>query len=511
MQPNFKPQLRVRRRSADRGLSTPLGVVLLVTIAILGSVAVVTVGANALDETRETSQHARVEQALTQFDSRQSVVALGEADAQTVFLSSSRDGGYTVEPDAGWLRIAHHDYDGSGANETIYNGSLGALVYRAGDTAIAHQGGGVWRTDGDGSVMIAPPEFHYQEETLVLPIVGVYGDDAVGGSARATVSPAGELTRVFPERGPVGVDGAGAPYDTTDNPYLNPVRGGTVTVTVHSEFYQAWGRFFEDRTEGSVTYDHSRRTATVELTAPRTLGKFDMPKEGNAIDVRGIPDGHAVDRFRIDLAPDDADAANFDNLQWSLYAQEGNQQLELHLRLSGPDDDKTTDCKEQHVGVTVYYSDRSGNPYHGWSNETAFRTTCIDRDGDGDRDEVRLLANLTGVTRLTFTDLESNDLMNYNTKRSDLADPVTFDQHEDEIDWEPITYLEGDEETIGNLIDHYFGRLGPDYNLIVDDKNSDSVSEEDSSGILLYEGKGRVTFMHITENGVRITLDGGGR
>lgn len=491
---------RALTQPRTRAQTAPLGIVLILAIVVFGSLAIVATGGAALADAQRTSELSRAEQAFTQFDSRASQVALGESGSQSIPLGPSGSGQYDVVEDAGWIRIVHHNYT-AGENETIYNGTLGSLVYRNGDTSVAYQGGGVWRSDGpNASVMVAPPEFHYRSETLVMPVINVKGTDSAAGNRRALISELSPTTRIFPVET--------ASYGNGED-YRNPIRGGSVTVTVESEYYHAWGRFFEGRTRGAVSLDHTNQQATLELTAPRYIGEFDMPEEGNAIPIRGIIDGHQLEQFLIDLAPDDSDAARFNNLQWSMYAEDGPNEFELHLRLLGPNDDDTTACKEQDISATVYYSDTHGNRYHGWHEPTAFETTCTDRDGDGEDDEVRLIANLTGDTTLRMQDLTSSDLLYIdNPGSATRSTNVTFEEHAGTVEWEPITYTDEGRNTatIDNLLNHYFALLGPDYDLVVDDKNSDTVSEKDSTGILNYGAKGRVTYIHITANEVTIDL-----
>lgn len=83
----------------------------------------------------------------------------------------------------------------------------------------------------------------------------------------------------------------------------------------------------------------------------------------------------------------------------------------------------------------------------------------------------------------------------------------TFDEHEDTVEWEPKTYTSGDTETSGRLLNHYFGLISPDFDLTVDDKNSNTVSEDASTGTIEYQGSDQyVTFLHITENGIEIDI-----
>ncbi|MFC7194688.1 hypothetical protein ACFQL4_08530 [Halosimplex aquaticum] len=41
-----------------------------------------------------------------------------------------------------------------------------------------------------------------------------------------------------------------------------------MNVTVQSDYYEAWGRFFVQRTQGNVSYNHSRETARAKLVVP---------------------------------------------------------------------------------------------------------------------------------------------------------------------------------------------------------------------------------------------------
>jgi hypothetical protein len=189
-----------------------------------------------------------------------------------------------------------------------------------------------------------------------------------------------------------------------------------------------------------------------------------------------------------------------------MYAKDGSTEFELHLRMAGSDNDPTTLCKEQTVAASVFYSETNGNSYHGWKNSSAFRTSCTDRDGDGDADETELIANLTGETSLAMSDLTSSDLNWASASGSTREATLTFDEHESTVTWEPRTFSGDDAATTTELLNHYFGLLGPNYDLVVDDKNSDTVSERESTGVLEYDARGRVTYIHISGNEIRLDL-----
>lgn len=242
--------------TGSRGVSETFSVVLLIAITVVGTTALLAFGGPVLDRNKKAAEVGQAEHALSQFDSQASRVALGDGSVQAVDLGlTASDGSLQVRPDSGWLRV---DYVNAtdGTAEPVVNTSLGAVTYDRGGTTVAYQGGGVWRTDGNGSTMVSRPEFHFRDDTLTLPIVRTEG----GGSVHSDVeiTRAGPPVRAFPDRT------AG---------WENKLNNSKVRVTVHSEYYDAWGRYFEERTGGQVFVDHARETATVVfLAVPRTIG-----------------------------------------------------------------------------------------------------------------------------------------------------------------------------------------------------------------------------------------------
>lgn len=232
----------------------------------------------------------------------------------------------------------------------------------------------------------------------------------------------------------------------------------------------------------------------------------------------------------ITLRPDDSDAAEFNNLKWSMYAETGDRQFEIHLRKGSTNDRSGTPCTEHDVVATVYYSPADGDadqedPYHGWKSDTAYRTDCKDFDGDGDR-EVFLTADFVddengnegahdaepGDSVLTYQSLSKDSTVQFaNPNDQTLLDPASFSGH----DWspsggwsEPKDYTAGSTETVDRLFNHYFSELGPGIPLTVDDKNSNTVTESDSSGTIQYTPASQfIAFLHITENDIGVAFN----
>ncbi|MEF8790984.1 MAG: hypothetical protein V5A61_12735 [Haloarculaceae archaeon] len=527
----------LRRRGDASGHAT-VGVVLVIALVVVGTAAVVALGGQALRDTEDRSEIERAQQAMTLFDSQTARVALGESDRQTVRFGPTA-GTYRVEPAAGEISIVNVDRDDDeddiswtadgyptdatagdddGDIEYIHNETLGAVVYESEGRAIAYQGGGVWQTGPDGAArVVSPPEFHLRGGTPMLPLVQVTGEGSASGSARAAISVGAFRARdVYPNATRAFPDG---------EPFANPVRNGSIVVRVESEYARAWGAYFESRTDGVVSYP-SDGVVTVELVSEARVGEFDMPLEGSAVTVDGPADAHGVGRaadgetaFSIRLRPDDADSAKFSNLQWSLYAEEGDREFEMHLKKTAGGDDCSDGSTGTAADLTIYYSWNDGADYHGWKTTDAIEADCADLDGDGDYEiyfEITFVDDDDGDgtydddegasdVALEFGSLSAGDLERFDPGGS-LNGSHALDGHS--AGWEPVSPVAGSTTLSSDqLVNHYFAELPRRFDLRVDDEDSDTVNEDASEVTFYGSGGGRqVTFLHVTETRLEIEL-----
>ena len=278
----------VRRRTGARGQSSPIGVVLIIAVVISGSALTVALGAEAFGSTQNQLSMERAEKSMTQLDSQAAMVALGDSQVQEVSLAATAGDGYRVQSNTGWMNVSYTNLTGGGST-TIMNESMGAIVYDNGNEEIAYQGGGVWRSAGDGNaVMVSPPEFHYREATLTLPLVTVSGEESI--NSKAVIS-RNTSQAYFPNR-------------TVNKNFTNPLERSAVEVTVQSDYYRAWGSFFKQRTTGNVTYDHPNNRVTVDLITP--LQATDVNSAAASLAASGTfeVDGSAQSTCRADTYTD---------------------------------------------------------------------------------------------------------------------------------------------------------------------------------------------------------------
>jgi len=223
--------------------------VLIFALVIGATTTVVVIGGSAINDTKEQLDMRTAENTMTQLDSQASLVALGQSQSQTVRLGSTGSNNYTVSDSAGSMSVVYTNAS-TGKSIPLMEADMGEIVYDGEDgNRIAYQGGGVWRSQGNGgSVMISPPEFHYRGGTLTLPLVTVSNDTSIRGDA---VIKAGETTREYP-----------------NETLANPLRGGSITITIRSDYHEGWNSYLESRTQGTVAHDPASQTVTMTLTVP---------------------------------------------------------------------------------------------------------------------------------------------------------------------------------------------------------------------------------------------------
>lgn len=243
-------------RRPGRGQASVIGVVLVVAITVMGTTGILYFGTQALTDARTQSEVDAAAQAMTQLDSQFSLTALGSASSQRAEVDLGSGASLRTDGSVGWMNVTAINQTTDEVT-TVMNVTMGAVIYENDGTTVAYQGGGVWKRTGDGSVMVSPPEFHYRtasggDPTLTLPLVTVRGSGSIpDGRAQVQID---ETTGFFPVVG--------------DPDRSNPLTAGEINVTVQSEYYLAWGSFFEDRTASLTTYDHDRQTVTVTLVIP---------------------------------------------------------------------------------------------------------------------------------------------------------------------------------------------------------------------------------------------------
>lgn len=237
----------------DRSTSEVVAIALLFGIVMISVATIVLVAGAQLDGSQETAEALQAERSLTQLDSAAERVATGSTSSQTIDLGlKGNRGTLDTDPDRGRITVESIDSLDNGTRTEVMNSSLGTVSYENGDTTVAYQGGGVWRSDGAGSVMISPPEISFTGKTLTMHVI----ESERSGSVHSEVqlSRSGASKQRYPNAA-AGLD--------------NKVDSALIEITIRSQYYQAWGQFFEDRTNTVVQYnDGAEEVAVLFLTLP---------------------------------------------------------------------------------------------------------------------------------------------------------------------------------------------------------------------------------------------------
>jgi hypothetical protein len=492
------------------GQSETFGVILLLGITVVGTTAIIALGSQALTQTESAGKLQRTEHTMTLLDSRSAMVAMGESDMQTVTFSGGGSANFSVNEDTGYIKIVHANYSENDSKEVLYNESLGHFKYKNGDTEIAYQGGGVWRTVGNDTLMVSQPEFHYRGQTLTFPIVQIKGNGNALGRTTVTVRNNGDINRVFPNTSGEsdGVDEVGVPYNVTQKQYVNPVQNGSVFVWIHSEYYKGWAKFFRGRTTTEVTEYDSNNTVRIELLTPSVLGDFEMPAEGSSVTVAGMGETHDVDNYTVNLK---VEGNKFKQAHWSMWAEQGNEKFEIHVRNDNNKCDEVEDGDEP-LSVSIFYTNGTGN--HEWQNTSVknhANSMLESVECSGSLYTVRM--NFTEPTNLTYGDISgvssaSNKwYFGDQIKDNSPKDPLTFDDHPADTS---ETYSVNDVQNSSYLINHYMALLAPSFDLTVQGGpgNSNRINEDESSGSLDYEQTGQkyITYLHVTEREIEMEV-----
>ncbi len=511
-----------------RGQMEPVGTILIMALVVMGTTAVAAFGAVVIEDTRQQSELERAEQTLTLFDSRAAMVALGASSQQTLDFPNA-NGNYEIRERTGWIRVTHNNYTGNGDTETIYNQSLGALVFTTDDSEIAYQGGGVWRKDGDGPArMISPPEFHYRDATLTLPLIRTTGSGYISGATTVTIDPTQRERHVFPNTTAAAkaADGTerGAPYNITGALYENPLNKGTINITVKGPYSEGWAEYFRTRTTGAVYADHDNETVTLQLKSTgNPLRDFQIPEPDGSVDVPSMATNHKVNEFQVELH---GDKNGFNQLHWSLYTKDRpNTEFELHVAST----QNLCGANPGTLDVSIYYYNSTTGVHQEWQNEAIDPYT--DPNVDIDCDEKVLTIDFTSDTSLTYGDIDtqgSDNKWNYGPEivANDAPSSTTIDQHEadcdtngdgvcsDPAETDPTYTEDADAESLDFLVNHYFSLMGPTFELTVhegpgkgNENNAGRVDASESSGYLDYEvtdDSRYITFLHITENEITV-------
>lgn len=242
-----------------RAQSNVIAVVLLAGLVVAGATVVVVAGSSAINQAQAESSYSTAEQSMRSLGAEIDQVSQS-GDPASLELSGFESGDATVE-DTGEITIT---IEKSGSKDSVSQ-SLGTVQYEQNGRELAYQSGGIFERSENGSTVVSEPPVSFVsaggDPTLSIPIITVEGASA-GGDVQLERTAESELLSKLD----------GDPSTATSDPMTPLPREATLSITVESEYYLAWGSVFEERTDAKVTYDPDNERVTLKMrTPPETI------------------------------------------------------------------------------------------------------------------------------------------------------------------------------------------------------------------------------------------------
>lgn len=477
---------------SESAVSPVIGIILMLGLTILSISSMLIYSVPTLDGLEDMAKAQKIEQAFTVFDSRTSKVALGESPIQTTYVSLM-GGAINVNGDQDaynesrivivtvTVNISDENYVDfmtgqnryrwqswepyvGGGDFDVFNCSLGSIEYSLDDRIIAYEGGGVWSKYPTGStIMISPPEFHYNGETLTLPLMKINGRSGVSGTGDVGVS-------ISSNNMPLVL----FPNTTMAVNRVNPLEADKVIIYIKSEYYDAWANYANSQTYTNATVDVANKTAIIELDVILPMGESTLT-DAFKIGVLNESTIAPIYNFSFNFVAGGAQGLNPSN--YDISASSGTKTLTYTL-------DKTAGLR-----LDVEYKDTAaGSEYiERWSNTASIPV-------------------IEGPETAMVDFLDDTYFMEYDSgnENDDYAEPDFSWGNDSSTSLSPdIDINNGYNLSLNDLTQHYMKLLTMDGSIIfsIDGGPQDPVDYEQSTITLYYEGMpGAITYLHITKN-----------
>jgi hypothetical protein len=238
---------------SDDAVSEVMGYSLILGIVIV-SVGLMTVSSfPILSDLKDSVFMETSLESLSIVDGRISMVAYGTTPSQPSRFDLN--GGKMVVSNETDSRVIVAVNNSSGVWIEIFNESLGKLEYIVGDQKIGYENGGLFRKYPEGNtVMISPPEFHFNGGTMTFPIIRINGNDSISGKGVLTIN---SISKKNPR----------IIYPNVSTNSINPM-DKQVEIRIKSEYYKSWAQYIEERTEAVPIINDSTRDVRVLINPP---------------------------------------------------------------------------------------------------------------------------------------------------------------------------------------------------------------------------------------------------
>jgi hypothetical protein len=260
--------------SNDRGVSDLVGVAILISLSIGGSLAIVAIGGIALNSLTDQAQQDLADDSLRNVDARLSALADRPVDSTTEFTFPEGTGDrIEANASAGQVYInattkkSYEDqtveWADTGDSSCTVQQEMGTITHeRDNGNKMVYQGGGLWEQTPAGTMVESAPNFDYDNTSISFGFINITGLQSVsegeqltarklaGESETATADVTNELEDCWQ------LDGASGTV---------PV---SINVTIQSEYYEGWGRYAKTDMQtppGAVAWNNASNTVTLHF------------------------------------------------------------------------------------------------------------------------------------------------------------------------------------------------------------------------------------------------------
>lgn len=460
-----------------KAVSSVIGILLMFALTVISISTMMVYSVPVIDELKDNSKSQNIEQSFTVLDSRISKVALGESPLQTTSFSlmgGEVSVGKDSNSDSSNIKIAIHNITTDSTTEE-FNCTLGTLEYTLDERKIAYEGGGVWSKyrDNGGSVMVSPPEFHYNGETLTIPIMTINGSSSTSGKGKVNIA-------VTSDNKPFVL----YPNTSISTSRTNPVTSDKVYIYIESEYYDAWANYAESMVYTNAEKDDANKTAIIELDVVPHMGITTLTKQIR-IGAVNASNAQPIDDFALNLEAAANQGLNPSN--YEIKATSGTKTLIYSLAKKGGSDQ---------LEIDVTYKDTSlGTDYiEYWEGVDVFQV-------NGKKNEQECTVNF----------LDSSFVMEY-APYKEVADPdFSWDSPGDTTELPDVVIEDGNTSfSLNDLTQHYLKLItkdGPVVFNIDSPGKSDPVDYDTSSVTLNYDvTTGGISYLHVTQNELEIDI-----
>ncbi|WP_406660493.1 hypothetical protein V7O66_11675 [Methanolobus sp. ZRKC3] len=482
----------MKQEMADNNsaLSSVMGIMVLLLITMLSIALMILYTMPVINDMENMANAQRIEQAFTVFDSRTSKAALGESPLQTTSLSIM-EGGVTVKgtndsynesqmvfiflsEDSSWYDNFYQQMNSWNSWKSYENESdfesfttqMGLIKYESEDRTIAYEGGGVWsRYPSGGTVMISPPEFHFNGETLTIPVMKVSGNTSISGSTDIDINvrSANTPTLLFPNT-------------SVNSNFTNPLDVDRIVVFIKSEYYDGWAKYAETLAEVKATVDDANQTAIIDLEAIPEMGTIGLPAAFNLKKVNQS-NSNPIFNYAMYLKNQGTDASSFNPSGMTFTASTGTKKITYEIK------------KDAMLRVKVSYQDDAIGYKETWEG---LDKLVVKIDGSG--------KNANTTVDFTNTTYRMEYTSNNPEYSWDVVSPTTMTPN--------MTISKGDVLSINNLTQHYMKLMtqeGPITFFLGGEYQKVDVGG--STLALDYDlDDGKISYLHITSNELATTV-----